>query len=34
MQRDGYKASSSEQKEILKRKDNELLFKVQDGIIR
>ena len=33
-QRAGYKASSREQKDILKRKDNELLFKVQDRMIR
>ncbi len=33
-QRAGYKASSREQKNILKRKDNELLFKVQDRMIK
>jgi len=33
-QRAGYKASSREHKSILKRKDNELLFKVQDRMIK
>ena len=33
-QRAGFKASSREQKDILKRKDNELLFKVQDRMIK